>query len=71
MLVVELDGGQHSAKVQRDAMRARFIESAGYRMLRFWNHEVTENLDGVLLAIGAALEACPPPNPLPAGEGER
>ena len=69
-LAIELDGGQHSANVERDASRTRFIESAGYRVLRFWNHEVAENLDGVLHVIGAALAACPPPAPLPDGEGE-
>ena len=68
-LVVELDGGQHSANVERDSARTHFIESAGYRVLRFWNHEVVEDLDGVLLTIGAALSACPPPDPLPDGEG--
>ena len=70
MLVIELDGGQHSANVEADAARTRFIESAGYRVLRFWNHEVGENLEGVLCAIGAALKTCPPPNPLPEREGE-
>ncbi len=70
-LVIELDGGQHSANVAADASRTRFIESAGYRVVRFWNHEVMENLEGVLLAIGGALAAGPPPDPLPAGEGER
>ena len=68
-LVIELDGGQHSANVEKDAARTRFIESAGYRVLRFWNHEVTENLEGVLQTIGAALSECPPPGPLPVGEG--
>jgi very-short-patch-repair endonuclease len=74
MLVIELDGGQHSANADVDAKRSRFIESAGYRVIRFWNHEVMENLDGVLKAIVLALDACPkdpgpPPYPLPAGEG--
>jgi very-short-patch-repair endonuclease len=69
MLVIELDDGQHSANVDKDARRSRFIESAGYRVLRFWNHEVTENLEGVLHAIGVALTSGPPPNPLPEGEG--
>jgi len=69
MLVIELDGGQHSANVDADARRTRFIESAGYRVLRFWNHEVMENLEGVLHAIGVALTSCPPPKPLPEGEG--
>jgi len=69
-LVIELDGGQHSANVGKDASRTRFIESAGYRVLRFWNHEVTGNLEGVLQMIGTALGDCPPPGPLPGGEGE-
>ena len=68
-LLVELDGGQHSANVGRDIARTHFIESAGYRVLRFWNHEMAEDLDGVLLTIGAALSACPPPDPLRDGEG--
>jgi len=72
MLVIELDGGQHSANVEKDMALTRFIETAGYRVLRFWNHEVVENLDGVLQTIGAAIEACPPgacPPPAPPASG--
>jgi very-short-patch-repair endonuclease len=54
-LVVELDGGQHALAVRRDAVRTRAIEASGYRVLRFWNNEVFENMDGVLEAIVAAL----------------
>ncbi len=68
-LVIELDGGQHSANVKADARRTRFIESAGYRVLRFWNQDVTENLEGVRHVIGEALTSGPPPSPLPVGEG--
>ena len=68
MLVVELDGGQHSAEA--DAVRTQVLERAGYRVIRFWNNEVVENLGGVLQAILAELEAGPPPNPLSVGEGE-
>jgi very-short-patch-repair endonuclease len=60
-LIVEVDGGQHSAG--RDAARTRFLQGEGYRVLRFWNNEVLENLDGVLTTIAAAL-----PSPL-VGEG--
>ena len=60
-LVIEVDGGQHTP--QRDAARTRFLEREGYRVLRFWNNEVIENLDGVLAVIAAAL-----PSPL-VGEG--
>src|SRR4051794_29683074 len=52
MLVIELDGGQHSANVDSDAARTRFLERSGYRVIRFWNNEVTDNLDGVLHRIG-------------------
>jgi very-short-patch-repair endonuclease len=54
-LIVELDGSQHSE--QADAARTRDLEARGYRILRFWNNELFENLDGVLLTIKAACEA--------------
>ena len=68
-LVVELDGGQHADKLVADEWRTRALECAGYRVIRFWNNEVTGNLDGVLERISEALTACPPPDPLPVGEG--
>ncbi|HEY0623525.1 endonuclease domain-containing protein [Sphingomonas sp.] len=55
MLIVELDGGQHNE--MRDARRTAFLEAKGFRILRFWNHEVLENLEGVLEVVGAALAA--------------
>ena len=70
MLVIEVDGGQHNANLEGDESRTRILERAGYRVIRFWNNDVTDNLEGVLTTIGEALTACPPPNPLPAGEGE-
>ena len=69
-LIVEVDGGQHTA--ERDAARTAWLEREGYRVIRFWNHEVLGNMDGVLQAISIALEADPHPSPLPqAGEGAR
>jgi very-short-patch-repair endonuclease len=56
-LIVELDGGQHSE--ERDAARTRFLEQHGYRVLRFWNNEVVESLEGVVMAIKAALAGAP------------
>ena len=61
-LVIEVDGGEHSANVDSDAARTRFLEAEGYRVHRFWNNDVIENLDGVLDTIAALL-------PLPQGEG--
>ncbi len=52
-LVIELDGGQHSEEV--DAPRTATIETHGYRVIRFWNNEVIEQLEGVLAAIALEL----------------
>ena len=52
-LAVELDGGQHEA----DAPRTPVIEASGYLIMRFWNHEVLGNLEGVLFEIAAVLRA--------------
>jgi very-short-patch-repair endonuclease len=46
-LVIEVDGGQH-AECPADAARTRYIESKGYRVLRFWNNDVLGNLEGVV-----------------------
>ncbi|HEY0326715.1 MAG TPA: DUF559 domain-containing protein [Allosphingosinicella sp.] len=54
-LVVELDGGQHSERTEQDAERTRNIEAHGYRVIRFWNHDVLGNIDGVLEAIRQEL----------------
>lgn len=49
-LIIEVDGGQH-AESARDAERDGYFESQGFRTMRFWNDEVTENLDAVCRAI--------------------
>ena len=50
-LVVELDGGQHADDADRDEERTRYIEKHGYRVVRYWNSEVLDNLDSVLADI--------------------
>lgn len=55
-LIVEVDGGQHDEDRARDARRTAFLESQGFRVLRFWNNEVMENVEGVLSIISGALE---------------
>jgi very-short-patch-repair endonuclease len=68
-LVVELDGGQHADQPQRDRARTRYLEQRGYRVLRFWNHDVLEHTDAVLEAILECLCPSPPPSPLERDEG--
>jgi very-short-patch-repair endonuclease len=46
-LVVELDGGQHAAQEDYDAARTLVLEQAGFEVLRFWNFQVMQELDGV------------------------
>ncbi len=53
-LIVEIDGGQH-AESQTDPARDAYLKSQGFQVLRFWNHEVLANLEGVLTVIRAAL----------------
>jgi very-short-patch-repair endonuclease len=66
-LIIEVDGGQH-AENARDAERDRWLESKGYRILRFWNSDVLRNRNGVLETIvAAAAEPTPLPNPHPQG----
>src|SRR5262249_50609028 len=50
-LIVEIDGGQHDQNQKRDARRAEVLEAMGYLVLRFWNHDVLRNTDGVLEEI--------------------
>jgi very-short-patch-repair endonuclease len=53
-LVIELDGGQHSTS-ETDAARTRLIEAHGYMVVRFWNHDVLANMEGVLETIHTQL----------------
>lgn len=54
-LVVEVDGGQHDLQQEDDKARAEAMAALGYRTIRFWNHDVLQNIDGVLMTIQAAL----------------
>ncbi|WNO54962.1 endonuclease domain-containing protein [Stakelama saccharophila] len=66
-LVIEVDGDTHT-DAERDANRTAHLESQGYRVLRFTNHEIMTNLAGVSEAILSAIPTAPLPNPLPGGE---
>jgi adenine-specific DNA-methyltransferase len=77
-LVIELDGSQHAeARSTYDARRTQWLQSQGYRVLRFWNHDVLKSSRSVGEAVLAAarkntaLPTNPTPNPSPQGGGER
>ena len=70
-LVIEADGGQH-AENANDERRTAFLESKGYRVIRFWNHEILTNLEGVTQVIATALSTphpaqASPESPSPSG----
>ena len=54
-LIIEVDGGQH-AESGRDRRRDKELEEMGYKVLRFWNNEVIENLEGVIEEVRRHLE---------------
>jgi very-short-patch-repair endonuclease len=60
-LIVELDGSQHGeeSNIRYDIRRTSFLESRGYRVIRFWNSEVIESRSAVVEAILRALEVPP------------
>ena len=66
-LIVEVDGGQHGMRIVEDAKRTAWLESQGYRVLRFWNNDVLRNTDGVIERIRSALVNAPLPSPPPRG----
>jgi very-short-patch-repair endonuclease len=61
-LIVELDGSQHALEenIERDTERTAYLNSRGYRVLRFWNLKVVKNRDNVVGAIFEATKVPPP-----------
>ena len=55
-LIIELDGNQHLEQEEYDQDRTKYLESQGYKVIRFWNNEVMNNIEGVILAIIYAME---------------
>jgi very-short-patch-repair endonuclease len=56
-VVIEVDGSQHLDQEEYDSERTAYLESRGYRVLRFWNRDVMNNIEGVL---GVILESLSP-----------
>jgi very-short-patch-repair endonuclease len=55
-LIIELDGSQHIEQAEYDAERTKFLESQGYKVIRFWNNEVMNDINGVIRNIQFVLE---------------
>jgi very-short-patch-repair endonuclease len=55
-LIIELDGSQHLEQGEYDQERTIYLEAQGYKVIRFWNHDVLNNIESVILAIKYALE---------------
>lgn len=54
-LVIELDGSQHIDQKDYDIERSKYLEAQGYKVVRFWNNQVENDLEGVVRAIEIAL----------------
>ena len=71
-LIIEIDGGQHAERVTYDQRRDAWLRNQGYTVLRFWNNDVMQELEGVLEKIRSALVNSLSTGPSPAsGRGER
>jgi very-short-patch-repair endonuclease len=68
-LVIEVDGGQHATA--DETTRTKVLEAMGYLVVRFWNNDVHDNVDGVLESILSVLDRSEPPHPTPLPSGER
>jgi very-short-patch-repair endonuclease len=69
-LAIELDGGQHATAADADATRTEYLQSRGFRVLRFWDNDVLKETDAVLEAIRVGIKEPPskfrpPPYPPP------
>jgi len=59
-IIIELDGGQHATQKEEDIERDTYLRQHGFSILRFWNNEVLQNINGVLEVI---RESCLSPAP--------
>ncbi|WP_319523815.1 endonuclease domain-containing protein [uncultured Desulfosarcina sp.] len=59
-LIIEIDGGQHATNREKDAVRTAYLQSQGFRVIRFWNHEVLAATEAVLERILKRIESDSP-----------
>jgi very-short-patch-repair endonuclease len=58
-IIIEIDGGHHAENLTYDQERTLFLEAKEYKVLRFWNNEVLNNITGVLEMILKSLGPSP------------
>ena len=61
-LILEVDGGQHAENANNDAIRTQWLQEKGFHVMRFWNNEVLNNIEGVKLAVWNYLSKLQPPS---------
>jgi very-short-patch-repair endonuclease len=67
-LVIEVDGGQHGNQASYDENRTQKLQTAGFRVLRFWNNEILKEIESVkekIWLVAQELQSHPPPKPPP------
>jgi very-short-patch-repair endonuclease len=55
-LIIEVDGSQHLEQEEYDEERTKYFESQGYKVIRFWNNQVMNDIESVIRAIILAIE---------------
>ncbi len=68
MLVIELEGGQHADRKEKDRKRDEWLKHEGFEVLRIWNNDIFDNLEGVLERVRGIL-LYPSPSPSHKGRG--
>jgi very-short-patch-repair endonuclease len=66
-LIIEVDGGQHAQQANYDTDRDAWLRNQDFVILRFWNNDVLNNIDGVMEVIAKNLQSTPYLNPSPQG----
>ena len=56
-LIIELDGSQHLEQTEYDEERTKYLESQGYKVIRFWNNQIEREMDGVIRVIELMLNS--------------
>ena len=55
-LIIEIDGGQHGWQQKKDEQRTVYLNQKGFKVIRFWNNDILENLEGVMTMLKRELE---------------